>query len=673
MLEFYLNDKPFLLDRTKSVRMTHQNPACNVTEFPGDVTLGIEVPVNDVNNALLGYPGIFENNRKSSSREYPDFEIRYSGVLLMGGTLIITNTSTESYSGWLRSDVGNLGEEHRERKVNESPSFNVAKSFVNKADYNPESDEYGCPRVYNTEFFTDKGEKVTITLSAPNPNYTGEWLSTITLWTSRDNNENIYTAKEVEDLTWAFLNSAGYFVNYKNPDGTIKTPVSVSAGGPESIAKDLKVHAVTPMLFLNYLLRTIFFDAGFYLDKNFLADHPDLKKLILYNNFDITQVQYVKSTTQVIIPGTSHGDVEAYPITYGFDVEDIRRDYEKDFYYKDLVPQVHIKDLLLGIQNYLNVFFFFRPGRKICDIIDRESILTDHAIDLDKWFTGSWNMGDKLDVTLKFTFDHDEKDLMFTEYWQNIDDLRQKEKAPVMDWNELESISSAEMEEIRFIKSQNRYVQWKVWVKTEQDPHTGNDLQKKYIGWNHLTDGFQNGFFNYLKDDIETIPTVFGPISGDTRATVRQKGNMRSEMFSYESFKPRLLFYHDNNEATYKTENISLDWEREGTGLIQSRWLNWARFWCNRQPVECKMHFSLNQLDFMLRNIYKKFRTREGEFIIESMETEFGLDQIGITTIKGYKINYAPIVYKLTDIWKINDPIWIDDTIRDDFDWILLK
>ncbi len=522
-------------------------------------------------------------------------------------------------------------------------------------------------------FLHDKSEKVTITLSTPNPNYTSEFLSTVTLWTNKDNNKNIYTEREVEDLTWAFMNSSFFFVNYKNEDGTIKTASSMSHGGPEDIAKYLKVHVVSPMLFLNYLLKTIFFDAGFYLDNNFLADHPDLQNLILYNNYDITNFEFVKNEASVIIPGHSSGDLEFYPITYGYEILDIKRDYLKPFYYKDLIPEIHIKDLLLGIQNYLNVFFFFRPGRKICDVIDRESILTATAIDLDKWFTGKWNMGDKMDVTLKFTFDHDEKDLMFTENWQNIDDLRQKEKAPVFDWNELETISNPEMEEIRFIKSQNRYVQWKVWVKTEQDPHTGNDIQKKYIGWNHLTDGFQNGFFNYLKDDIETIPTVFGPVSGEDRATVRQKGNTRSEMFAFESFKPRLMFYHSFNEATYKSNTISLDWEKEGTGLIQSRWLNWARFWCNRQPVECQMHFSLNQLDFMLRNIYKKFRTREGEFIIESMETEFGLDQIGVTTIKGYKINYAPVVYKLTDIWKINDPFWIDDPIRDDFPWLILK
>ncbi len=154
MLEFFLNDKPFLLDRAKSVRMTHQNPACNVKDFPGDITVGIDIPANDVNNALLGYPGMFENNTKTSTREYPGFHIRYSGVLLMGGTLIITNTTPEQYSGWLRSDVGNLGEEHRERNVNQSESFNVAKSFVNKADYNPLTDDYACPRVYNTEFFT---------------------------------------------------------------------------------------------------------------------------------------------------------------------------------------------------------------------------------------------------------------------------------------------------------------------------------------------------------------------------------------------------------------------------------------------------------------------------------------------------------------------------------------
>ena len=673
MLEFYLNSKPLLLDRAKSVKMTHRNPACNVSEFPGDVAMGIDIPVNEVNRALLGHPDMYENYAKGSKKEYPGFEIRYSGVLLMSGTLIVTNATHENYTANLRSEVGNLGKEHREKFIFDSQSFNKSKTFENKAHYDCETDDYGCPRVYNMEFFTDKGEKVNIDLKVLNPNYTGEFWSAVTFWTKKDNNKYIHSSKEVEDLTWAFMRTNGYMVNAKNADGTVKLNVSTTNAAADSVARELEVSVVSPMLFLNFILKHIFLDAGFVLDNNFLAEHDDLKKLMLYNNFDITQVSYAKSTVDVIINSWNNGDIELYPVIYGKEVNQVTRDYEKTFYYRDLIPLVRLKDFLLGIQNYLNVFFFPRPGRKIFDVIDRESILTEPAIDLEKWFTGYWEIDDKKDVTLHFTFDHEDSDLNFKDRWQNIDELRDKEKKPVKFWEDLAAIENPQMEEIRFIESQNRYVQYKLWMLTEPDPVTGNDRQKKYLGWNHLTYGFQNGFFNYGKEEVEKVETCFGPIEGEEYPKVRQKGNIRSELFSFETFKPRLLFYLGNNEASYRTNNISLEWEREDTSLLRSRWMNWARFWCNREPVTCTMDFSLNQLDFVLRNIYKKFRTREGEFIIEEMETEFGLDQIGITTIKGYKINYAPVVYQLTDMWKINDPIWVDNKIREDFNWKLLQ
>jgi hypothetical protein len=71
-------------------------------------------------------------------------------------------------------------------------------------------------------------------------------------------------------------------------------------------------------------------------------------------------------------------------------------------------------------------------------------------------------------------------------------------------------------------------------------------------------------------------------------------------------------------------------------------------------------------IDYVVRNIYKKFRGREGEFIIEEMKTEFRMNEIGKTQIKGYKFDYAPRTWELDDMWQLNDFIWIDESI--DFD-----
>jgi len=237
MLEFTLNNQPFALDRGKSVRLNWRNPACNFTGFPGDVGMGIELPVNDINRALLGNPQRFERYAGENNREFDRFEIRYGGVLLMGGTLVIQTANNETYSGWLRSDVGNIGKEHREKYIFDSISFQEEKTFENKSDYDPLSDHYGCPRIYNIEFFKEKGEKIEIERLVLNPDY-----KVLSFWQNiwqKQEDPYISEEMEVEDLTWAFLRTAGWFVNSLNEDGTVKTPVSETKADAETILEKL--------------------------------------------------------------------------------------------------------------------------------------------------------------------------------------------------------------------------------------------------------------------------------------------------------------------------------------------------------------------------------------------------------------------------------------------------
>lgn len=661
MLEFTLNSQPFAMDRSKSVILNWRNPACNFSEFPGDIGMGIDIPVNDINRALLGNPERFERYASENDREFSRFEIRYGGVLLLGGTLIIKTATHESYSGWLRSDIGNIGKEHREKYIYDSISFLEEKSFENKADYDPLTDDYGCPKIFNPDFFKEKGEKTEITKQMPNPNYFP--FDDDNYWTKKDE-ENIDKKEEAEDFFLAFFRSAAWFVNAQNEDGTIKTPLSETYADAKTIATELEVCVVSPMLFLNYILRHIMKDSGFYLDNNFLASDADLKKLILYNNFDITKISYFVES-YMIWEYQDWYDAE-FTRAIGNPVDVIRRDVTGTFLYKQLVPQIRLKDFLLSIQNLLNVCIFFRPGRKIVDIIDREGILTGTAINIEQYLTGFWEIGEKKDSTLKFTFSHDKSDMQFTEGWEDIDDLRDNEKEPVDTWEDLEAIADPQMDEIRYVKSLNLYVQYKLWLLEAEDPVTGNSMQEKYLGWKHLTMGFQNGYYNYGKEEEEEVPTKFSTIKGEQTAVTYQKGNIHSEMFAWENFTPRLMFYLGNNEARYETDNIALDWEKEETGLLATRWRNWARFWATRQPVTCEAHFPLNMIAYVLNNITSKFRTREGEFIIEEMETEFGINQIGVTKIKGYKINYAPNIYQLTDVWRLGDRIYTDEGIVSD-------
>jgi len=658
MLAFYLNNKPFAVDSADSVRLSWRNPACNIKDFPGDIGLGIEIPVNDINRELLGNPERFERYAENNIREFAGFEIRYGGVLLMQGTLIINSAGEDKYSAWLRSDIGNIGKEHREKFIFESKSFlEQERTFENKSNYDPLTDHYACPKIFNSQFFYDKGRKLKLERYIENPQYADmNWWQD--LWNTVP--AYITEAYETEDLTESFRKTASWTVNYPNPDGTILMPESYSH--IDFVHKNLETCVVSPMLFLNYILKTVIKDSGFYLDKNFLREDPDLQKLILYNNFDITHMKHIPSYD--IIEWNVKLDNDLYSRgSYTIPSENVYRGYDKTFLYKDLVPEINLKDFFLSTQNLLNVCFFFRPGRKIIDIIDREGILTGTSVDISGYLTGSWEMGDKKDVTIKFSFSHDTNDEYFTDKWEDIDDRREDEKEPVETWEDLENITEPEMGEIRYLKTYNQYVQYNLIQITDEDPVTGQPVESSHLGWERIALGFQNGYYNYGKDEEEEISTKFSTLFGDQTTLAYQRGNIRNKKYAYENFTPRLLFYLGNNTAKFETDTISLDWEKQETGLMYSRWKNWARFWANRQPVSCQAHFPLNMLIYVLNNLYRKFRTREGEFIIEEISTEFGINQIGLTKINGYKINYTPQVHYLSDLWRYMDDLIIDTPI----------
>ncbi|MBK6285756.1 MAG: hypothetical protein IPF54_26550, partial [Draconibacterium sp.] len=171
MLEYYLNNKPLSISPDSTVRIIYYNPSCYFKEIPGDVAMGIELITDEINGAILGNPERFEKYSSVSGREFPNFQIRFSGKLLLSGTLVIQTADKDMYSGWCRNNVGNLGKEHREKYIYDIPAFFQNQTFINKANYNPLTDPYGCPTHFNPEFFRDKGQEIELTRKKYNPDY----------------------------------------------------------------------------------------------------------------------------------------------------------------------------------------------------------------------------------------------------------------------------------------------------------------------------------------------------------------------------------------------------------------------------------------------------------------------------------------------------------------------
>jgi hypothetical protein len=532
--------------------------------------------------------------------------------------------------------------------------------FVNKADYNPLTDPYGCPTHFNPDFFRDKGHIVELTRLIPNPDYVDlSWWED--LW--QDQQPAYLNEKyKIEALTEAFRKSSAYFVNYLWPDKSVKLITSTS--NAKTLEKELIVNVLSPMLFLNFILEMVFRDARFFIDKNAIADNEDMRKLILYNNFDITKVDFVTAFITQTIPEIETEDYIIQSTTYTVSsIQTVKRSYDGTFRYRDLIPKIKLRDFILGIQNLLNVCFHFHNDGKV-DIIDREAIITSVPIDIDKYMVNGWNMGERKNVTLKFLFSHDNNDSMFSEKWEDIDDRRLYEGDPVETAEGLALIPNPIMGELRYIIQSNTYVEYAWIVQTQIDPTTGDEVGVNILGWKHLSTGFQNGFFNRNKNEEEQIKTDFSTLFGDQTTMTIKKGNMETMKFAYESFTPRLMFYLGNNSAKSETANMALDWEKKDKGLLAKRWPKWNRFWSQRQPVSTDAAFSLNMIDYVFRNITNRFRVREGEFIIETMETEYNLETIGDTKISGYKNSFTPATVTLDEHWYLGNLI-MDDTLID--------
>jgi len=622
MLEFYLNNKRFLLNSDTSVRILWSNPACKFEKIDGNAGIGISIPVNDQNKALLRNPGRFEKVGTKNTREFKGFEIRFGGVLLLGGTLIVNSADDESYECWLRGIVGDIGEEHREKYIYDIEAFWQEITWENKSDYDPINDDYCCPTIFNPEFFSEKGRTIPITYTVPNPDYYPGSLI---------HEANLHANESTEAFSNAFRNTSDYLVNSRNPDGSIKNLTSSMSA---KTSENLEITVVSPMLFLNNVLRQLFNDVRIHIDENAIANDVDLKTLLLYNNFDITYMQYTQ-LPEMWVPDIRYDGTTMN----GYYVEPslITRNYSRTFKYKDLLPKVKLKDFLLGIQNLLNVCFVFKSNNKV-DIVDREAIISGEAIPIDKYMVGNWELDEQKDVTLKFSYKHDENDLIFSERWTDISDRLSDLKEPVYNWYELPNVEDPQLGDIRYLTSLDVYAEYKLMNISDPDPVGQSEVITDALGWQHFSIGFQPGFYNPDKTEEEEIKTCFSTIICDPYPMVFQPGNLEGIRFAFQKFEPRLLFYRGNNIALNSTSNLSLSWDKEEVGLFTKRWAQWNRFWSKRQPVTRQAQLPLNLITHIKENITSKLSSNEGEFIIEEMETEFSLHSIGPTLIKGYKI-----------------------------------
>jgi len=231
------------------------------------------------------------------------------------------------------------------------------------------------------------------------------------------------------------------------------------------------------------------------------------------------------------------------------------------------------------------------------------------------------------------------------DHFHELSDRREDFAEPIDSVTELELIENAEIGEIRHCEWEDEYHEWK-WEVVEEY----NEIQQRYyenkLGWVFASSGPQPEWYG-TGETVEEIKTLLSTLYMHWKVgglAVSQRGTFSYQKSLWNNFSPRLVFYagQDGVDITSKeddgtTGTVCLRWYGEN-GLLNKRWPKWNAFWKNRLPVEGEFDLPLNVVWMVINNITSKFSTVHGEFVIEEMEIEFGMELIGRAKIKGYKV-----------------------------------
>lgn len=575
------------------------NPACQHDNIPGDAGMGIDIPYNDNNRALLGNPERFEKDGIGADREFPNFELRFDGFLLMSGTLVIQSATTESYSGWLRSNLGNFGKEQQEKKLPDM-AWKQDQEFENKTEYNDTDDEYGLYTILNPGFWDGIGKEEKIETKVKDENG---------VWQVREDSRTV--------LKGFHLKNYGFYVNPAYPRSNPQAGMVIS-----------------PFLYLKYVIKESLRLNKWFINRNDMII-PDLilgapfDNAMIYNNFNIVDLNDVTTRT---ITGYEYDYVTDEVKEVSYDVLAMPGWEIKNFNYSDLLPRISMKDFILGIQNSLNFIFRFRNDGRV-DIVDRNNILEKPANNINEFHLGTFEINERKNVRLKFTPEYDKDDALFGTGYEDLSDRWKDYGEPVLSLDDLRAIASPKIGELRLVVYENNIYEYS-WVVVEQEDYKRQETPQDTLSWHMISTGPQPYIYGDQEEE-EEIKTPLSTLQTSTLAFLPigkadQKGNIGTLKSVYSDFTFRVV-----PQNIYISQ--PLFWEG-GIGLFENRWKNWAHFWKNRLPIETEFQMPLNVLSFCIDNITDKFATEAGQFVIEEMTTDFGLNEIGKTRIKGYKV-----------------------------------
>ena len=133
MLTIDIGNIYFALDTNFSIRISYVNPACYTDKIRSEAGLGLNIPVNDINRGILGAPERFAKYFPAGNPglKFPGCSIRFGGALLLSGSLVVIQATSESYECWVQSNLGVMGEKLQNKTLQDMP-WPTNQAFVAK-------------------------------------------------------------------------------------------------------------------------------------------------------------------------------------------------------------------------------------------------------------------------------------------------------------------------------------------------------------------------------------------------------------------------------------------------------------------------------------------------------------------------------------------------------------
>ena len=570
MLRLVINNEVVDLGEKSSILINEESPVFEKDTIPGGFSFPFELPASPRNRRIFSHPDRIQANGRGG-QDFP-FHLYIYGGLIGIGTATINKASQTAFTAFLKIGTGDLAGKIEGKKLSDV-DWGGQRPWTFKPEFTFPEDDFALFPIYNPNFMDGTG-------------YEGTWQG------------NKFRLNSYENGDW-----------FNNPGSTM---------------------AISPFPFLAYAVKRVFNHFGFVLKENVLATDPDLKKLVIYTNRDISTYEEAVSYRELYYQGYNGMMSRTVPVTT------ITRVFD-NWDLKDCLPDILIKDFILSIRNLFNLAIIIDLQGFVSILKRKDLILSGKALPLTSKAIGKPQITPPDSFSgIKLHWEHDQSDLLFSEGFKDIFQNEALLKEPVAGMEQLADISPT-INEIRLVRSLGLYYQysgeevdqvmeysWRVYSNDLQDYKEGENPEE-------------------LSSKASTLPMIhYQRVLGGSFIRCPQAAQLSNSIIRKEKtpYSLRFLFYHgmmaDSNDTLYPYgssdaldkkgdilpgANLSLRWDGE-TGLYRQLWKDYLIWWKNRKEVKW-MITDPSQLGFS-----KKYEIDGNHYILKTRNIILGNDGI---------------------------------------------